>query len=465
MGTAMTSSAASTAALISNPKASPMSGVAGKSAEQANARQKGFHAAYEAAKPRGRDVPEKSPAAGPAVEQDPTGRDQAWSQRQDLIDLPPAAGDLLLAGGALTPEGDDPVFNEVPLPETLKQNTQTDAKPATADTDVESITAGFTAQPAMSGKKSGVANGASGDAALTRPVDFGAKSGERAVPAATTDPFEDLRQLTRDIKHNRTSERLPASQSTQMPVPEKLQMNAPEPLQIAALSDRLSGKVSTGDRALGGANFDAAQQATVNVTVLEARQYPGAAPIQANAAAIASAISGNESWSAMLRGSETASATTLNQAGNQLNTLKIQLHPAELGSVNAVLRIAGDQLVVELKVETMEAYRQLSDSQQAVLKALRGQGYSVEQISIQHVAPDRSLAQQGSSAGQGNGQAAGESFAQSGQENSPESGSGGRTGQDNGHGDGRHEDGQDSRQVDSPGGLGAGVGADGSVYL
>ena len=40
----------------------------------------------------------------------------------------------------------------------------------------------------------------------------------------------------------------------------------------------------------------------------------------------------------------------------------------------AVLRLHGDELVVSLQVETGEAYRQLADDQDAIVRALRGHG-------------------------------------------------------------------------------------------
>jgi chemotaxis protein MotD len=59
------------------------------------------------------------------------------------------------------------------------------------------------------------------------------------------------------------------------------------------------------------------------------------------------------------------------QTGQMLHTLKLQLNPASLGSVTAVLKLSGEELTVDIKVQTAEAYRQLSDDNQAILKALR----------------------------------------------------------------------------------------------
>ena len=50
--------------------------------------------------------------------------------------------------------------------------------------------------------------------------------------------------------------------------------------------------------------------------------------------------------------------------------LKIELHPAELGMVTASLRLAGEQLSIELKPETHEAYRRLATDSDAIVKSM-----------------------------------------------------------------------------------------------
>ncbi|MEX3007037.1 flagellar hook-length control protein FliK [Hoeflea sp. TYP-13] len=188
---------------------------------------------------------------------------------------------------------------------------------------------------------------------------------------------------------------------------------------------------------------DAIMASGANVTVVEARQFPGLSPTQSSAAAVVGAVSGNESWSAMLRASEATSATTLDPVQNTVNTLKIRLNPAELGNVDATLKLSGNGLLVELKVETPEAFRHLSDSQQQILKALKGQGFTVEQVTVQQVGHERGLTQPSASSGQG-GQTSGEGSGQLGQGNSSQTGEGGRSGRE-----GRQEHAHDQQQQNS----------------
>ena len=64
------------------------------------------------------------------------------------------------------------------------------------------------------------------------------------------------------------------------------------------------------------------------------------------------------------------------------HVLKIELHPAELGMVTAHLRLSGEQLSIELKPETHDAYRRLSSDSEAIVKSLRGLGFEVDKVTI-----------------------------------------------------------------------------------
>ena len=65
--------------------------------------------------------------------------------------------------------------------------------------------------------------------------------------------------------------------------------------------------------------------------------------------------------------------------------MSVQLNPANLGTVTATLQVSGDRLVIHLQVQTAEAYRQLSTGNDAILDKLKGHGYAVEAITVQHV--------------------------------------------------------------------------------
>ncbi|MFK0163003.1 flagellar hook-length control protein FliK [Rhizobium sp. NPDC090279] len=118
------------------------------------------------------------------------------------------------------------------------------------------------------------------------------------------------------------------------------------------------------------------------VTVLDSRRYLGLAT-SSNSALVAGTLAGDHEWSAAMQpGSALSNAANLTSTGKVVNTLKIQLRPDNLGDVTATMRLSGDQLSVDLKVQTGEAYRQLHADQSRMVDALRAQGYQVDNITV-----------------------------------------------------------------------------------
>lgn len=181
---------------------------------------------------------------------------------------------------------------------------------------------------------------------------------------------------------------------------------------------RSDGKATPVEIAVGGSGEASAASEQVRlpgietVAVLDSRRYLGLAQ-QGNITAVTAAIAQDPAWATALA-EQTDSAPDV--TGKVVNTLKIQLQPIDLGTVTASLRLQGDTLVVDLKVETGKAFRHLSDDQDAIVKALRGHGFSIDQVNVQMApSPDRG----GSATGQGDSQA---QFA--GQQQAREGGSG-----------------------------------------
>ena len=80
-----------------------------------------------------------------------------------------------------------------------------------------------------------------------------------------------------------------------------------------------------------------------------------------------------------------------------VNSLRIQLNPAELGMVTARLTAAGSQLSIEIQVESNDARQKLSSESDAILKALRAIGFDVEKVTIQQSSPNTQSQQQAQS--------------------------------------------------------------------
>lgn len=115
------------------------------------------------------------------------------------------------------------------------------------------------------------------------------------------------------------------------------------------------------------------------VTVLESRRYLGFGGDNAKLLTTALANEANKA----LAPYTTVTDNTAQQTATTVNTLKIQMNPEHLGSMTASLRLKGDQLSVEVTVDTIEGYRHLAKDHSAIVQSLRDQGFSVDQVSIQ----------------------------------------------------------------------------------
>ncbi len=113
----------------------------------------------------------------------------------------------------------------------------------------------------------------------------------------------------------------------------------------------------------------------------------------ANVATVANAIASRPDWTQALSTTATGAPGGLSP-GAGAKAMTIQLNPANLGTVTATLTVSGDRLVIDLQVQTAEAYRQLSTGNDGILDKLKGHGYAVEAITVQHVVADRPAATQ-----------------------------------------------------------------------
>jgi chemotaxis protein MotD len=129
------------------------------------------------------------------------------------------------------------------------------------------------------------------------------------------------------------------------------------------------------------------------VTVLESRRYLGFSS-DTNATTLANAIKADPTWSQALQSATAAQNAIDGNTSTTVNTLKLQMNPENLGNMTASLRLKGEELTVEVKVETIEAYRHLSNDHDSILKSLKDQGFSIDQVSIQLGAPEKSSASQ-----------------------------------------------------------------------
>ncbi|APH73639.1 hypothetical protein BSQ44_21340 [Aquibium oceanicum] len=100
-------------------------------------------------------------------------------------------------------------------------------------------------------------------------------------------------------------------------------------------------------------------------------------------AGLAAAIAGDGEWRSAIEQMNTLETDVTRSQQAPLRDLKIQLNPANLGEVNARLRLTGEQLSVEIQVDTPEAYHRLSSERDAIVSSLRGLGFRVDDVTIQ----------------------------------------------------------------------------------
>lgn len=149
-------------------------------------------------------------------------------------------------------------------------------------------------------------------------------------------------------------------------------------------------------RAFAPASAADAIAARVGVLGFSAAPSPAATPLLgATAAGLVSAIGADPGMRAAAQEAG-APGGQRGQAPSGVSTLRIQLHPAELGMVTARLTATGSQLSIEIQVESNDARQRLATDSDAILKALRTVGFDVEKVTIQQVQPGGSgNAQQG----------------------------------------------------------------------
>lgn len=168
-----------------------------------------------------------------------------------------------------------------------------------------------------------------------------------------------------------------------------------------------------------GAQSEAAADRKIeNVTVIDSRRYLGLAG-NTNSATVTAALAGDSEWAHAMRPESTLSnAAQLSSTGKVVNTLKIQMNPIDLGLVTATMRLSGDTLNVDLKVETHEALRQLKADHDKIVDALRGQGYAIDNLTVSMApTPDRVDSSQAGQQSQSQSQSGQQQMLQQGQQN------------------------------------------------
>ncbi|OBQ78140.1 hypothetical protein A9K71_09205 [Mesorhizobium sp. WSM3873] len=136
-------------------------------------------------------------------------------------------------------------------------------------------------------------------------------------------------------------------------------------------------------QALASNNQAKPSSAAARMDVVSQQSFPAPAQnafgqtVSALAEAIASDSGVQQAYSSAPIGSHATNSVAVST-----HVLKIELHPADLGTVTASLRLSGEQLSIEMKPETHEAYRRLTADSDAIVKSLRSLGFDVDHVTI-----------------------------------------------------------------------------------
>ena len=175
-----------------------------------------------------------------------------------------------------------------------------------------------------------------------------------------------------------------ASVAQQAPAEEPVK-EASSPAAQAANSTSSGEASSSQSRATLALQGQAAQLAgKVDVVGFSAAMAPSPGQtLSVTSAGVVAAIDAEPTWRQALVGTASLGATPGTAAQSGTSTLKIQLNPLELGMVTARLTVAGEQLAIEIQVQSSDAHKRLSSEHDAIVKALRAVGYDVDRVTIQ----------------------------------------------------------------------------------
>jgi chemotaxis protein MotD len=131
----------------------------------------------------------------------------------------------------------------------------------------------------------------------------------------------------------------------------------------------------------------AAERAAPKVTVMSVQTAPapaapaGAPSLSPTSASFVQSLGSADGLPRYV--SETGTQSGAQNAPKPVTTLKIQLHPVDLGTVTAKLSGDSEKLSIEVHVENHEAHHRLQSDGDAIVKALRGMGFDIDRITIQ----------------------------------------------------------------------------------
>lgn len=119
----------------------------------------------------------------------------------------------------------------------------------------------------------------------------------------------------------------------------------------------------------------------ISVVAMQSFAAPANTGLDPTVSSVVEALAGDEGLK------QTAAAASSYGAGLQriagpAHSLRIELHPAELGMISARLLLAGDQLSVEIRPDTQEGWQRLSSDSETIARAMRDLGFEISKVTV-----------------------------------------------------------------------------------
>ncbi|MCB9868090.1 MAG: flagellar hook-length control protein FliK [Phycisphaerales bacterium] len=112
-------------------------------------------------------------------------------------------------------------------------------------------------------------------------------------------------------------------------------------------------------------------------------QAPGQEVAGANAQSLVTAIRHNSDWSRMLGDPVARLTQRTGPGGVNMDVLKIDLHPASLGRMEASLKAHGDRMSITITVSSRDAAASIGNDIAGIQAGLRAAGYTVDQVTVE----------------------------------------------------------------------------------
>jgi len=119
----------------------------------------------------------------------------------------------------------------------------------------------------------------------------------------------------------------------------------------------------------------------VTVTSVQTFTAPASVNVNPTVAALVEVLAGEEGVR-QTQSLQSAASFSAPKPSGPAQSLRIELHPAELGMISARLHLSGNQLMVEIIPDTHEGWHRLSSDSETITRAMRDLGFDIGKVTI-----------------------------------------------------------------------------------